>query len=107
MKEFFNARKHECLQDQSVNQQSPVQNPLQDPESSDNILVFFLVKEVSASSEMTDLNRRIMRRVIGKIKGIAGQQNWEWIRYRASAVLEPLCLSGGRTNHHVPSDKQV
>mmetsp|Transcript_19368 Transcript_19368/g.64083 ORF Transcript_19368/g.64083 Transcript_19368/m.64083 type:complete len:108 (-) Transcript_19368:1060-1383(-) len=38
MKEFFNARKHECLQDQSVNQQSPVQNPLQDPESSDNIL---------------------------------------------------------------------
>ena len=31
-----------------------------------------------------------MRRVIGKIEGMAGQQNWEWIRYRASAVLEPL-----------------
>ena len=40
MKEFFNARKHERLQEQSVNQQSPVQNPLQDPEASDSILVF-------------------------------------------------------------------
>eukprot|EP00960_Hanusia_phi_P063720 765546-Hanusia_phi.AAC.5 len=77
MKEFFSARKNERLQEQEFsNQKSPLPNSVQDPEASDSILA--------------DLNQKIMRRVLGKIEGIAGQQNWEWLRFRASTMLEPL-----------------